>query len=376
MVSPRKDIAMCTRRLRIVDGEHAVQPQPSFDGKLLVSFNGEIYNHLELRLELERLGIRFKTQSDTEVLANALQIWGASALLRLVGMFAFVAVDVATGEFLAARDSFGVKPLYVVKSSSGFLFCSEMRPLLDSTDAGEVMLLPPGFLYSRNLCVRFSGRRAQSAILSQSPPKQLDRILSEAVRIRMPADLPAAVMFSGGIDSTLVAHYARQVRPETPGYMLGGETAPDFPYAQRYADLTGFDLRTIPFEPQSDCTLQLIERVVEVTETFEPAVIRGSVCSYLVSKRMHEDGFRVAFCGEGADELFAGYIPLEYAFSLGNAQGHLVREQQLGFMHRTNLQRVDRCSMRFAVEVREPFLDPRVVAHALSLDAVSARQNS
>ena len=107
LVTPLKDTAMCTRRLRIVDARQGAQPQASFDGRLLVCFNGEIYNHAELRREMEQLGVPFRTQNDTEVLANALQVWGAQALKRLVGMYAFVAIDTATGEFLAARDPFG-----------------------------------------------------------------------------------------------------------------------------------------------------------------------------------------------------------------------------------------------------------------------------
>src|SRR6185312_15859400 len=126
LVTPRKDTAMCTRRLRIVDAEHAAQPQFSANGRLAISFNGEIYNHAELRQELAGLGIQFKTESDTEVLANALQAWGYQALERLVGMYGFVAIDVASGEFLAARDPFGVKPIYLIQSGTGFLFCSEM----------------------------------------------------------------------------------------------------------------------------------------------------------------------------------------------------------------------------------------------------------
>ena len=125
---PRPNTAMGTRRLRIVDGAHAVQPQISFSGRLAVSFNGEIYNHDELRRDLTDLGVDFKTESDTEVLANALQVWGHRALERVVGMYAFVALDIPSGEFLAARDPFGVKPLYVIQSPTGFLFCSEMPP--------------------------------------------------------------------------------------------------------------------------------------------------------------------------------------------------------------------------------------------------------
>src|SRR6476659_1255088 len=155
VVSFRKDTAMGTRRLRIVDAEHATQPQLSFDRGIAVAFNGEIYNHAELRHELRGLGAVFRTESDTEVIATALQFWGPRALERLVGMYAFVAIDIASGEFLAARDPFGAQPLYVIQSNSGFLFCSEMKPLLDTVEAAPVMLLPPGYALSRKSCARF-----------------------------------------------------------------------------------------------------------------------------------------------------------------------------------------------------------------------------
>ncbi len=363
--------AMGTRRLRIVDAERAVQPQISFDGRLAVSFNGEIYNHEALRYELIGLGVGFKTESDTEVLANALRVWGHRALERLVGMYAFVALDLATGEFLAARDPFGVKPLYVIQSASGFLFCSEMRPLLDTVETADVLLLPPGYALSRKTCARFKSPvfpRSNTPV--ENDPRTLDRILSEAVRMRLPPGLPAAILFSGGIDSTLVAHYARQARPEAPGYFVGNIRAPDFRYAADYAAQTGFDLKIVPFDPDSEEVFTSIDRVIEVTESFEPNLVRGAVCSLMAAERMHDDGFRVALCGEGADELFCGYPPLAIAFSEGDAdEGRAIREDVLGLMHRVSLQRVDRCSMRHQVEMREPFLDPSVVNYALGLPA-------
>jgi asparagine synthase (glutamine-hydrolysing) len=129
--------ALCTRRLRIVDSERAIQPQVSCDGRIIVSFNGQIYNHAILRDEMIALGVRFQTESDTEVLVNALSVWGPQALERLSGMYAFVAVDIDSGGFLAARDPFGIKPLYVIQSGAGFLFCSEMKPLLDTVADGD-----------------------------------------------------------------------------------------------------------------------------------------------------------------------------------------------------------------------------------------------
>jgi asparagine synthase (glutamine-hydrolysing) len=366
--------AMGTRRLRIVDAAHGAQPQASSDERLLVCLNGEIYNHDELRHELQALGVRFRTECDTEVVANALRTWGQAGIKRLSGMFAFVALDTATGEFLAARDPFGVKPLYLVQSPKGFLFCSEIKPLLGATD-GDVLLLPPGYLLTRNFCGPYHTLPSPKASRAASP-ETLDRVLCEAVRVRLPRGLPVATLFSGGIDSTLIMHYARRFRPEIPGYIAAGRNAPDLGYARRYADITGLDLREVTVDTHSAATLPLIRKVVEAVETFEPAVIRPSLFTYLLSERIHQDGFRVALCGEGADELFAGYSPLETAFMQQNGSGRDLRQQCLGMMHRANLQRVDRCSMQFQLEIREPFLDRSVVRHAIELESSALVQQT
>ncbi len=146
-----------------------------------------------------------------------------------------------------------------------------------------------------------------------------------------------------------------------------GKNAPDYIYAKRYAEETGLDLREVSVAAPCAETLSLIETVVDAVETFEPSVIRPSLHTYLLSQRIHQDGFRVALCGEGADELFAGYSPLEDAFMQSNDAGRYVQKQCLGMMHRANLQRVDRCSMQFQLEIREPFLDQTVVGYASEL---------
>jgi asparagine synthase (glutamine-hydrolysing) len=359
---------MGTRRLRIVDVEHGVQPQLSFDNRISVSFNGEIYNHAELRRELEAEGVVFKTSSDTEVLASSLRAWGTRALQRINGMYAFVALDIANGEFLAARDPFGVKPLYLIQSDQGLLFCSEIRPLLSVVEAGNVLLLPPGHFLTRTQLIKFGAFAADPAKAPiEHDPEMLDRLLAAAVHRRLPPDLPCATLFSGGIDSTLVAHYARQIRPETPGYFLGSHNAPDYEYAASYSDQTGFELRCVPLDDGVEESFLHIGDIVATAETFEPDVIRNGLCNFLLFRQIHRDGYRVALCGDGADELFAGYVPLELAFAESNAAGTFVRDQCLGSLHRTVLQRLDRYGMRFQVEAREPFLDPTVAAYALGL---------
>ncbi len=372
LITVAPNTAMCTRRLRIVDAQNGMQPKASFDDRFLVAFNGEIYNHVELRRELEARGITFHSGCDTEVVANVLRVFGPAGIKRLSGMYAFVAIDAVTGEFLAARDPFGVKPLYViqapeVQSRKGFLFCSEIKPLLQATEGGDVMLLPPGYALTRDFCGRYYNLPSPVSTSSASP-EDLDRILAEAVRVRVPPDLPIAALFSGGIDSALVMHYARRFRPEIPGYVAVGSGSTDYLFAKHYAEETGLDLREVAIEAHGAETLPLIATVVDAVETFEPAVIRPSLHTYLLSQRIHQDGFRVALCGEGADELFAGYSPLEHAFLQTNGLGRNMQAQCLGMMHRANLQRVDRCSMRFQLEIREPFLDQTVVSYAAALD--------
>src|SRR5208282_372501 len=127
----------------------------SADGRILVVLNGEIYNHWALRLELEEQGVEFRTRSDTEVLANALSVWGPETVGRLEGMYAFVAYDVGAGEFLAGRDPFGVKPLYLLEREGACLFASEIRPLLAASDEGKALLVPPGHVLTRQALRRF-----------------------------------------------------------------------------------------------------------------------------------------------------------------------------------------------------------------------------
>jgi asparagine synthase (glutamine-hydrolysing) len=367
---PRHNTAMCTRRLRIVDADHGEQPQASFDGQILVSLNGEIYNHKELRRELEQAGVAFRTHCDTEVLANALRAWGAAGVKKLSGMFAFVALDMRNGEFLAARDPFGVKPLYVIQDGASFLFCSEIKPLLEATPAGDVMLVPPGHILTRGICAKYFALPNSEAGRTSSPA-ELDAILENAVACRLPDGLPAALLFSGGIDSTLVAHYARRHRPDMAAYFVGAKAAPDAAFAAAYAEQSKMDLRMVPLDIEGPDGLALMESVVQTIEAFEPVVVRPGLSAYLVSRQIHQDGFRVALCGEGADELFAGYAYLEKAFTIDPAAGRAVQTQSLDLMHRANLQRVDRCGMRFELEIREPLLDTALASYAMRLEPSS-----
>jgi asparagine synthase (glutamine-hydrolysing) len=129
------------------------------------------------------------------------------------------------------------------------------------------------------------------------------------------------------------------------------------------------DFRTVESLDSAREAAALAREVIAVNEAFEPCIIRASLCQYLLARRIHADGFRVVLVGEGADELFAGYPPLELAFAHDAAIGADARAQYLSDMNRGNLQRLDRCTMKFEIEAREPFLDPGVIGWALGCDA-------
>jgi asparagine synthase (glutamine-hydrolysing) len=359
--------AFGTRRLKIVDAGGGAQPRASHDGRLVVVMNGEIYNHKALRAELEAEGVAFATASDTEVLANALAVWGPRALFRLRGMYAFVAFDVKSREFLAARDPFGEKPLYLIQSGRGVVFASEIAPLLDASPVGDVLLLPPGHFLTRRTLEPFYALPAPATRAAVSDPKVLDALLNAAVAATIPDAMPFALFFSGGIDSTLVAHYAQMGGRSVPSYLIGGEGSPDYAYAAAYADRTGLDLRLAPFDFEGEAVLGDLDEVIAATEGFDPGLVRPSLCYQALARRARRDGFKVVLTGEGADELFAGYRPLEVTYATGDAFGEPVRVQCIELLNRGALQRTDRTTMRHGVEARAPFLDLAVVDHAMSL---------
>ncbi len=370
LVLPAPHTAFYIRRLPIEDEARGQQPKCSFDNKIVVAMNGEIYNHKVLREELEALGIPFQSDCDTEVLANALRAWGVKALPKLDGIFAFVAFDLGSREVLAARDPFGVKPLYVVQRESSFLFCSEVTPLLSITETDNVLLLPPGYLLTRDICARYYTLPHATAKTAFSP-SDLDRILEQAVISRLPSHQPVAALFSGGIDSTLLVHYARNQIRSLPAYFVGNQFGKDYGYAREYADRTGLDLRFVEMQPWDKSTLPDLASTVQILETYEPTAVRAAMQTQLASLHIHNDGFRVALCGEGADELFAGYVPLEHAFERSEALGRDAQTQCLSLMHRVNLQRIDRCGMQHQVEIREPFLDLSLTKYALGLPSAA-----
>jgi asparagine synthase (glutamine-hydrolysing) len=341
--------AMGTNRLAIVDRDYGRQPVPSADHRYWVVFNGEIYNHAELRDQLEALGWPFATTCDTEVLANGYAHWGEGLLSRLDGQFAFVVFDSATGSWFAARDPMGIKPLYWGRQASAALFASEQKCLVPYTR--DVETLPPGHCLANGRLRRYFNLEAQPpGDTGEEPVVHFRRLLSRAVQKRVATDLPIAVMFSGGVDSTVVLHLARQHHRNVTAFTLGFPGAADLEVAKRFCAEFGIPQVICPLRP--DKVIELLPRVVHGAEFFEGIDAMDACVAYFGYRRARELGFKVALCGEGSDEVLAGYD-----LFVDHPRPRQLMRYRVANLHRTDVQRVDRAAMLNRVEARVPFLD-------------------
>lgn len=357
--------ALGANRLPIVDREHARQPFSNEAGNLLCVFNGEIYNHKELKTDLEKQGYRFQTDSDTETLVHLYEEHG-ERMLDLIDseIYAFVIFDKQSREYFAARDPIGVKPLYWAKSGDSVYFASELKQLTQFDEIAEIMQVPPGHFVNDGRVERYSSLLARATPDVRDVEEIADNLrslLHSAVKKRVQTDLPIAVLLSGGLDSTSILAIARQYHPDVTAIIAGRDGSTDFYYAKKYCEENNIPFRTVT--PSFEAVLeQSIEKMVDVTETFEPNIIRNSVISYHISSAARD--FRIILCGEGADELFYGYPEIEHSRKKDLDSLGL---RFLSDLHQTQCQRVDRTSMQFTQEVRVPFLDSSLIRYAMRI---------
>lgn len=344
-VDPDHRVYLGHRRLAILDIEGGAQPMWSADGQVGVIFNGEIYNHVELRRDLEKLGHVFRTShSDTEVLVHGYKEWGSTLPERLNGMFAFAIYDRPRKRLFLARDRFGEKPLFYALTPQVFAFASELTALAchrGIEDSPSIRSLQKFFAYgylpapnalfrdchklpgghyliydldSGNISVdaywRF--RVAPDVALDRVPEpelvEELRALLDQAVRRRLISDVPLGVFLSGGLDSSAVALAAARALPAgTLRTFTIGFTESSFdesPFARRVADVIGskHDERLLEMQDAA----ALMPRVLAKLD--EPLGDASLLPTYLLSQFTRET-VTVALSGDGGDELFAGYDP-------------------------------------------------------------------
>ena len=409
------EVGLGHRRLAILDLSEAGRCPMCFEApggaELWVTFNGEIYNFLELRRELEECGYRFSTQTDTEVIMAAYHRWGEECLGRFNGMWAFALWDPGERKLLLARDRFGIKPLYYVISGGRIAFASELKAFLsldgfspslnepltvkvlqntepwegatDETLLSGVRRLPGGAALTVDRQGRVSIRKwwETSDHIPDVPKcyeEQVERfreLFLDAVRLRMRSDVPIGTCLSGGIDSSAVASAMAWNHGQTTGAGLErcasdwqrtfvatfpGSRLDEKDFADEVIRAVGAKPHYLPFngEDAVKCLLDSIWAVEFVHGTIAAPV-------WMIYRKMRSERVLVSLDGHGGDELLAGYAGY-LDWPMGKVNENLYNDFHY-LMLPSILRNYDRCSMAHGIEVRMPLLDWRLVTFAFAL---------
>lgn len=329
-------IALGFRRLSIIDlSEKGHQPMLSQNEQIIITFNGEIYNFKKLRKELESLGYSFHSTSDTEVILNAYQEWGNSAFVKLDGMFAICIVDLILQKLILARDRVGMKPLFYHQSEEGLVWASEIKALLKNelvepeinwngvytnflfqttlapqTCFQHIFSLEPASLMTVDLKdYKITKEKfwelpslLSKDISEEEAVRTIDALLSESISEQLYADVPVAVMMSGGIDSTLIASKSKafngNINTYTISYPFSEEEVKNALLAARHFGVS-HEVKEVSDDEALENLKENIQHFEEPYSSFEVLIN--------AAKYAHDKDFKVILSGNGADELFAGY---------------------------------------------------------------------
>ena len=368
-------------RLAIVDPTSGKQPLISPSEKLILAANGEIYNHRDLRAELES-DYAFKTQSDCEVILALYEKEGKDFVKKLNGIFAFAIYDQAKDEYFIARDHIGIIPLYMGWDGNGtFYVASELKAL--EGVCSKIELFPPGhYLHSSDpIPVKWYDKEWESyeAVKNnQTSIADLHDALSDAVHRQLMSDVPYGVLLSGGLDSSITSALAKKFAakrvesddtqaawwPQLHSFSVGLEGSPDLAAAQEVAKHIGTVHHEIKFTIQEG--LDAIREVIYHLETYDITTIRASTPMYLMARAIKALGIKMVLSGEGADELFGGYL---YFHKAPNAQEfHEETVRKLDKLHQYDCLRANKSLAAWGIEGRVPFLDKQFIEVAMRLN--------
>jgi len=368
-------------RLAIVDVNTGAQPLISADGACALAVNGEIYNHRRLRQELAE-GYAFSTESDCEVILPLYQAHGAEFLNDLRGMYAFVLYDEDRDNWLIARDPIGIIPLYTGHDADGRLYvASEMKALMDVCT--EVREFPPGHVWQRGEQAprRYfepTWRDYDAVAHSPTSHERLFAALDDSVRSHLMSDVPYGVLLSGGLDSSIIAalaarHAARRVEdderspawwPRLHSFAIGMVGSPDLAAAQVVADQIGTVHHGFTYTLQEG--LDALEEVVWHLETYDVTTIRAATPMFLMARKIRAMGIKMVLSGEGADEIFGGYLYFHKAPDARQFHEETVRKVMR--LHLYDCLRANKAMAAWGVEARVPFLDRDFINFAMSID--------
>lgn len=368
-------------RLAIVDPESGRQPLMSPDGKVALAVNGEIYNHRDIR---RRYAGRyaFMTGSDCEVILALWRDKGPALVDELSGIFAFALYDEQTDEFLIARDPIGVIPLYMGTDDDGTVYvASELKALEGFCKQYEAF--PPGhYYYSRDGHAKQYYKRDWAdydAVKDNgADTEELRQALEQAVRRQLMSDVPYGVLLSGGLDSSVISAVARKfsaTRVESGGrdeawwprlhsFAVGLRGAPDLAKARLVADHIGTVHHEINYTLQEG--IDALSDVIYFTETYDVTTVRASTPMYLLARFIRSMGIKMVLSGEGADEVFGGYLYFHKAPTPRAFHEETVRK--LSRLHQYDCLRANKSLAAWGVEGRVPFLDKEFLDVAMRLN--------
>jgi len=370
---------LCHERLAIVDVDTGAQPLLSDDGNQILAVNGEIYNHKELA-QTHCEGYEFTTRSDCEIILPLYKRYGADFIDKLEGMFAFILYDKASGDYLIARDHMGIIPLYTGFDEFGnFYVASEMKALVPVCKT--VQEFPPGHYMLNGKLVKYYVRDwmdYENVKDNTTNLVDLKHAFEKAVKSHLMSDVPYAVLLSGGLDSSLVSavaarYVAKRIEdedktdawwPRLHSFAVGLEGAPDLIAAKKVADMIGTVHHEVHFTIQEG--LDAIRDVIYHLETFDTTTIRAATPMYLLTRKIKAMGIKMVLSGEGADEIFGGYLYFHKAPNAKELHEETVRK--LDRLHMFDCARANKATSAWGVEARVPFLDKNFLDVAMRLN--------
>ncbi|MDI6047461.1 asparagine synthase B [Flavobacterium yafengii] len=355
-------------RLSIIDLHSGKQPIQGTKTAYMVH-NGEIYNHQELRDGVLK-DHTFRTKSDSEVIVHLYEEFGYDFCNMLDGDWAFVVVD--GDDFIAGRDPMGVKPLYYGLDERGRIyFSSEMKPIADQCKTFSTF--PPGHFYTQKTGFVKYYKPEYEDYLKADQELDLELIretLTEATRKRLMSDVPIGVLLSGGLDSSLTSAIASRLLAESGkklhSFSIGLDAdAPDAAAARKVAEYLGTEHHEIHFTIEEG--IKILDKLIWHLETYDVTSVRASTPMYFLSKAITDLGIKVVLSGEGADEIFGGYLYFRNAPSIEDFQKETIERVQKLFT--ADLLRADKSTMAHGLEARVPFLDKAFLDMAVRIKA-------
>ena len=368
-------------RLAIVDPTSGKQPLISPSNNLILAANGEIYNHSELRKPYEA-SYGFKTKSDCEVILALYEKEGKSFVNKLNGIFAFAVYDQEKDEYFIARDHMGIIPLYMGWDGNGTFFVASELKALEGI-CSRIELFPPGhYLHSKDEAPTkwyHPEWDTYEAVKDNSTSiDELHDALTDAVHRQLMSDVPYGVLLSGGLDSSITSALAKKFAakrvesgdtqsawwPQLHSFSVGLEGSPDLAAAQKVAEHIGTVHHEIKFTIQEG--LDAIREVIYHLETYDITTIRASTPMFLMARAIKALGIKMVLSGEGADELFGGYL---YFHKAPNAKEfHEETVRKLEKLHQYDCLRANKSLAAWGIEGRVPFLDKEFIEVAMRIN--------